>query len=164
MKKLCSLLLVLLMLLSLVPSVLAADGAEARVTVTLTSDAKKAIVTGDYTGLYVRIALVLVNNGESGLYITPCQFNDDGTITIPELDLPGISVTGVNVALVLSPDDVTSPNPNRVDMDFAYITDDPVTEPDPIDEIPVNSPPVTPVDDASPGDANTDDIATPTDA
>ena len=94
--------------------------AEAKVK--LSADAKTATVTGDFTGLYARAALALFNsgNGESGLYIAPCAIEEDGSIAIPELDVPGLGVTGVSVALVRSMEDITAKAFKPVSMDYRY--------------------------------------------
>ena len=89
-------------------------------TVTISDDAKTAMVTGDISELYARVALVLDNNGESGLYITQGMINTDGTIVIPVFDVPGLTVTGVNIALVKSIADITSASPVPVAMDYKY--------------------------------------------
>ena len=90
--------------------------------VTLSEDGKSARVTGDTSGLYARVALTLYNsgNGESGLYIAPCAIEADGSIKIPEFDLPGLGVTGVSVALVESIEDITAKAFKPVSMDYRY--------------------------------------------
>ena len=87
--------------------------------VTMTEDGKYAQCTGSYEGLYVRIALTIDNCGESGLYITPGVMND-GMIVIPQFDVPGLTVTGVCVALVPTQDDITVQSPSIADMDYLY--------------------------------------------
>ena len=88
-------------------------------TVTLSEDAKDAQCYGYYDGLYVRVALVIDNCGESGLYVTPGVIND-GRIVIPQFDVPGLTVTGVCVALVASQGDITSPSPVVLAEDHLY--------------------------------------------
>ena len=77
-------------------------------------EGKTAQVTGDFSGLYARVALILDNNGVSGLYVTQAPINSDGTIVIPEFMVPGLTVKGVNVALVPTLDDIQSAMPNTV--------------------------------------------------
>ena len=85
---------------------------EAEPTVALSEDAKTATVTGDFSGLYARVALALDHNGESGLYVTQCAVNADGTILIPKFVVPGLTVKGVNVSLVPTLADIRSFTPN----------------------------------------------------
>ena len=66
------------------------------------------------------MALVLDNNGESGLYVTQCWINTDGTIVIPAFDVPGLTVTGVSIALVKTIADIISPMPDVVAMGYKY--------------------------------------------
>ena len=80
--------------------------------VTFASNAKTATVTGDFAGLYARVALILDNGGVSGLYITQAVINPDGTIVIPEFVVPGLTVKGVNVAVVPTLADIQSTTPN----------------------------------------------------
>lgn len=92
----------------------------AALSVKLAPDGGSAQITGDYTGLYARVALVIDNNGESGLFLAQRSIETDGTINIPALDLPGLTVTGVNVALVYSQEDITSRSPNCAAMDYLF--------------------------------------------
>ena len=87
--------------------------------VRLSEDAKDAQCYGYYDGLYVRVALVIDNCGESGLYVTPGVINE-GRIVIPQFDVPGLTVTGVCVALVASQEDITSPSPVVLAEDHLY--------------------------------------------
>ena len=83
-------------------------------TVAIAEDGRSAQVGGDSEGLYVRIALVIEFRGESGLYITQGAIADDGVIELPKFQVPGLTVTGVDVALVLNIDDIMSPIPIAV--------------------------------------------------
>ena len=67
--------------------------------VTLSADAKNAQAES-FAGLYARVALVIDNNGVSGLYVTQATINEGGEIIIPSFMIPGLTVKGVNVALV----------------------------------------------------------------
>ena len=89
----------------------------------IAEDGKTAAVTGDYEGLYVRVAFTLYNtaNSESGLFFAQGYIND-GVITIPVFDVPGLDVTGVCVALVNNTEDITSKTPSVVDFDFEVYT------------------------------------------
>ena len=87
----------------------------------LSADAKTAKITGDFTGLYARVALVLNNGGQSGLYVTQTAINPDGTIVIPQFQVPGITVTGVNISLVGTIEDISSSTPNTVAMVFRML-------------------------------------------
>lgn len=89
-------------------------------TITISDDAKTAKVTGDFSTLYARVALALYNsgNGESGLFITQCMINTDGTIVVPAFEVPGLTVTGVNIALVKTIEDIISPSPKAVAMGY----------------------------------------------
>ena len=57
-------------------------------------------------------------DGVSGLYVTQGVINNDGTIIIPVFRVPGLTVTGVNVALVSSLADITSPTPEVTVMGY----------------------------------------------
>ena len=85
---------------------------------TLAANGRTAQIEGDFTGLYARVALELNNNGRSGLYVTQATVNLNGSIVIPSFQVPGLTVTGVNVSLVETLDDISSPTPNTVAMDF----------------------------------------------
>ena len=80
----------------------------------ISGDAKNAQVTGDFTGLYARVALVIDNSGRTGLYVTQAPINDNGAIVVPEFMVPGLTVKGVNVTLVPTLDDIQSPTPNVI--------------------------------------------------
>ena len=90
-------------------------------SVTITEDGKQAFVVGSFDGLYARVSLALDNNGESGLYIAQAEIKADGEIVLPNLELPGITVQGVNVALVPTPDDVLSSQPMTLAWDFRML-------------------------------------------
>lgn len=83
-------------------------------TLTFSEDGASARLTGSADGLYARAALALDINGESGLYITQVPIGSNGVIVIPELLVPGVTVTGVSIALVSSLADITSPAPEPV--------------------------------------------------
>ena len=51
------------------------------------------------------MALILDNGGVTGLYVTQAWINENGTIIVPEFMVPGLTVKGVNVALVPTLDD-----------------------------------------------------------
>ena len=87
-------------------------------TVTISGDGTTAKVEGDYESLYVRVALVIQNGEESGLFVTQTGINPDSMIVIPQFQVPGLTVTGVSVALVPTIDDITSPTPTVIDSDF----------------------------------------------
>ena len=70
-----------------------------------------AVVTGDYDGLYVRIVFVIERGGEKGLLPVQGEISEDGVISIPEMNEPGVTVKGVNVYLVCSPEDITAADP-----------------------------------------------------
>lgn len=78
------------------------------------ADGKSAVASGEYDGLYARVALILDNGGVSGLYVTQAMINTDGTILVPEFMVPGLTVKGVNIALVGTLDDIQSSTPNVV--------------------------------------------------
>lgn len=86
--------------------------------VAIAEDGKTATVTGDASGLYARVALILDNSGVSGLYVTQAMINEGGVIVIPQLLVPGLTVTGVSIALVRSLDDIISPKPSVVVSSF----------------------------------------------
>ena len=90
-------------------------------TVKLAADGATAKLEGDYAGLYVRLALVLqLNDGKSGLYVTQGAINKDGTVVMPAFYVPGLTVRGVNVALVRSLDEIPSSTPRVISSDFQY--------------------------------------------
>ena len=82
--------------------------------VTISADGKTAKAVGDFGRLYARVALILDNNGQSGLYITQVTINTNGTIVIPAFMVPGLTVKGVNIALVPTLDDISSATPTVV--------------------------------------------------
>ena len=90
--------------------------------VKLAPDGGSAKVSGDYSGLYARVALVIENRGVSGLYITQAVLNPDGRIVIPAFMIPGLTVKGVSVALVPTLDDIPSPRPEAAASDFLYFS------------------------------------------
>ena len=77
-------------------------------------DRNGAIIRGDTTGLYVRLALVLESSAGSGLYVVQADIAPDGTVAIPAFAIPGLTVKGINVTLVSSLSDITSRTPNAV--------------------------------------------------
>ena len=87
-------------------------------SLTLSEDGTEAQVTGDYDGLFARVALVLDNGGVSGLYVTQAMINTDGTILVPAFMVPGLTVTGVNVALVPTLADIQRTTPTVLASDF----------------------------------------------
>ena len=109
---------------TIIATVEAPDGVEytdtKTIEISIAGDGRTAQVSGDYQGLYVRAALVLDYKGESGLYITQCAVSSDGTIQIPRFDVPGISVTGISVALVPTLADISSADPVVCGMDVIY--------------------------------------------
>ena len=80
--------------------------------VTFSADVASAKVTGAWSGLYARVALVLDNGGVSGLYVTQAMINTDGTVLVPSFMVPGLTVKGVNVSLVPTLADIQSTTPN----------------------------------------------------
>ena len=96
------------------------DGTET-LSVRISEDGRTASFTGDTLELYVRAALVLEGAGGSGLYVTQVPIGPDGTAELPALQVPGISVRGINVALVRSLEQITSPVPEIVLMDYRIL-------------------------------------------
>ena len=89
------------------------------VTVEIAEDGKTAKAAGpDVSRVFVRIALVLDNNGVSGLYVTQGTINPDGTIVIPSFQVPGLKVTGVSIVLTGVVDDILKPNPQAAASAF----------------------------------------------
>ena len=86
--------------------------------VQLDQDGKTAQITGDYTGYYARVSLILDNGGVSGLYVTQAEINAPGKVIIPSFAVPGLTVTGVAIALVPTLEDIQKPNPAAVSVDF----------------------------------------------
>ena len=92
--------------------------------VSISRDRKSARVTGDWSGLYARVALSFDLNGQSGLVVQQAEIRDNGRIDIPSLPLPGVTLTGVNVALVPTlEDDIQSPTPDTKATDFKTLGD-----------------------------------------
>ena len=87
---------------------------------TLSADAKSAKAE-NFDGLYARVALVLDNGGVSGLYVTQASVNADGTVVIPSFMVPGLKVKGINIALVPTLADISSPQPNVKASDFTML-------------------------------------------
>ncbi len=90
-------------------------------TLTIASDGTSAQAAGDCAGLYARVALILDNNGQTGLYVTQVTINEGGTILVPAFMVPGLTVKAVNISLVGSLADIQSPTPTTVAMAFKYI-------------------------------------------
>ena len=88
--------------------------------IVISEDGKSASVRGDVESLYVRVALILDSNGTSGLYVTQGEIRD-GVVTVPSLAVPGLTVTGVNIALVRSIDDIPSRTPSVVATASKYL-------------------------------------------
>ena len=86
-------------------------------SVKLSADAGTARAEG-FEGLFARVALILDNNGVSGLYVTQATVNPDGSIVIPAFMVPGLRVTAVNIALVPTIGDISKPNPTVAASDF----------------------------------------------
>ena len=86
----------------------------------ITENGKSAEVHGDVEELYVRIALILDSNGTSGLYVTQGEIVD-GMVTVPNLVIPGLTVKGVNIALVRSIEDIPSRTPDAVATTSKYL-------------------------------------------
>ena len=89
--------------------------------VTIAPDGKTALVTGNFQGLYARAALILDNNGVSGLYVTQTAIGADGTVTVPSMMVPGLVVKGVNIALVPTIPDIQSAVPTVIASDFRML-------------------------------------------
>ena len=85
--------------------------------ISLASDGKTARAE-NFDGLYARVALILDNNGISGLYITQATINPGGEIVIPAFMMPGLTVKGVSVALVKTLADIQNTTPDVVVSDF----------------------------------------------
>ena len=89
------------------------------VTVKLSQDCRTAAVSGDYRGLYVRVAIVIKNRiGDSGLYVTQATIGSGGQIQLPSFYLAGVTIQGVNVALVPTLADIQSSSPRVLATDF----------------------------------------------
>ena len=88
--------------------------------VTVAEDGRSAQITGSYAGLYARVALVLDNRGESGLFIVQGRITD-GVVEIPLFDVPGLTITGVSVALVRNTTDIPSSHPDVVAMGYRFL-------------------------------------------
>ena len=94
----------------------ASNDAAAQPGITVSADARRASAV-NFTGLYARVALVIDNNGASGLYVTQVMINTDGTILIPTFMIPGLTVKGVNVALVPTLEDIQKSMPTVMATD-----------------------------------------------
>ena len=84
------------------------------VSVKIAEDGKTAQVTGDFEGLYARIALVLDMDGVSGLIVQQGVINPTGEIVIPAFDLKGLEVTGISVAITGDQETLLTPMPQDV--------------------------------------------------
>ena len=93
------------------------NGPAAAPSVKLDADGRLA-KADNFDGLYARVALVLDNNGVTGLYVTQTVINPDGSIVIPAFQVPGMRVTGISIALVPTLEDITNPTPNPLASDF----------------------------------------------
>ena len=76
------------------------------------------MIDGDTSDLYARVALILENYGQSGLYITQATINSGGIIVVPKFQVPGLTVKAVNISLVETLDDIDSPTPKTVAIAF----------------------------------------------
>ena len=88
------------------------------VSVSIDEDGKTAMVTGDFDGLFARVAMVIDTNGVSGLFVTQAVINDGGSIIIPSFQVPGLTLKGVCVALLPNVEDISSPMPNAICTDY----------------------------------------------
>ena len=75
-----------------------------------------------FAGLCARVALILENDGVSGLYVTQAGIGADGTIAIPVLQVPGLTVRAVNIALVPTALDIQSAIPDVLASDYRDLT------------------------------------------
>ena len=91
------------------------------VEVKLSADGTTAQITGDFAGLFARAALLLDMDGTSGLLVAQATVNDNGVILLPQFAVPGMTVTGVSIALVPSAADAASPAPRVIASDFLYL-------------------------------------------
>lgn len=89
--------------------------------VSIAADGKTAIASGDCAALYARVALIIDNNGQTGLYVTQATINEGGIIVVPAFIVPGLSVKGVSIALVPTLGDVSSSTPEVTASDFMYL-------------------------------------------
>ena len=80
-----------------------------------------AQISGTTEGIYVRVALVLENNGQTGLYVTQVEISRGGSIQIPSFSVPGLTVKAVNIALVGSLEDIQSRTPAAIASDYMNI-------------------------------------------
>lgn len=78
----------------------------------LAPDGSAAVVIGDPGGLYARASLVVESAGQTGLFVAQAAIGSDSRIALPPLAVPGLTVRGVNVALVRTLDDISSPTPS----------------------------------------------------
>ena len=135
-----------------------AQDVDTEVMVRLSDDLRTASVSGNAPGLFARAALLLENNGVTGLFTTQADISPEGIILIPQLEIDGLLVTGVNVALVRELEDISSVTPHAVASDFriAEVTastpppvpvstpgGDPAPTPAPVPESTPGSPPVS---------------------
>ena len=91
------------------------------IEVKLSADARTAQASGNLEGVYARVAIVLNNRGQSGLYVTQAAIKADGSIDIPSFAVPGLTVTAVNIALVPSIADISSSTPAVLCSDFSMV-------------------------------------------
>ena len=90
----------------------AVPAAAATVPPSLPLPGDAAPFTGDLTGLYARVAMLLSPEGVIALCITQAMRRDG---TVPAFALPGLLVAGINIILVPSPDNIPSPAPSAAD-------------------------------------------------
>ena len=103
------------------PNVRLSTGEGEALSIGIYPDNLNALVTGNCEGLYARVALVVENQGTSGLYVAQAPISADGKITLPVLPIPGIKVTAVNISLVRTLRDISNPVPDVVAMGFKYL-------------------------------------------
>ena len=87
----------------------------------IAADGKTAQATGNYGSLYARVALIIDNSGQTGLFVTQATINEGGVIVVPAFMVPGLTVKAVNIALVPTLGDVSSATPKVLASDFKYL-------------------------------------------
>lgn len=94
---------------------------EPKVSVKIAKDKKSATASGNFQGLYARIAYTYTLNGSTGLFVTQGVLNPNGVILMPRFGLGGLKLEKLNVALVKSLEDINSPSPKVVASDFTTL-------------------------------------------
>lgn len=84
-------------------------------------DGTRAAVIGETRGLYARVALIVESGAQTGLYVTQVEIADNGSIAVPTLAIPGLTVSAISIVLVSRTEDISSSTPEAIAAIFKYL-------------------------------------------